>query len=350
MAIYIIIGAIGFVIGALIILMINYVKRAAANKNILDSTELAKKIVEDAKVEAVQLKKSATLEGKEEWYRVQKKYEEEINTRKKELYSLEKEYNERVSKLDRRLETLEKKDENLQSFEKKLKIKQEDLDKKNLQVEELIEQQNLKLTEIARLSREEAIQILKNNLKNKARNEAAKEIRAIADQSKQEANKLIAGILATAMQRVAVDYVSESTVSVVSLPDEEMKGRIIGREGRNIRSFEKASGVDLIIDDTPEAVVLSAFDPVRREVARLSLEKLIGDGRIHPGRIEQVIEKTAKEMDETLMQIGEKACMETNIHNISNNIVKLIGRLKYRQVMAKMYFYIQLKQLGSVVF
>lgn len=330
MAIYIIIGAIGFVIGALIILMINYVKRAAANKNILDSTELAKKIVEDAKVEAVQLKKSATLEGKEEWYRVQKKYEEEINTRKKELYSLEKEYNERVSKLDRRLETLEKKDENLQSFEKKLKIKQEDLDKKNLQVEELIEQQNLKLTEIARLSREEAIQILKNNLKNKARNEAAKEIRAIADQSKQEANKLIAGILATAMQRVAVDYVSESTVSVVSLPDEEMKGRIIGREGRNIRSFEKASGVDLIIDDTPEAVVLSAFDPVRREVARLSLEKLIGDGRIHPGRIEQVIEKTAKEMDETLMQIGEKACMETNIHNISNNIVKLIGRLKYR--------------------
>ncbi len=330
MAIYITVGLIGFFIGAFIILIINYVKRTAANKNILNSNELAKKIIDDAKIEANQLKKSATLEGKEEWYKVQKKYEEEINLRKKEIHVLEREYNERVSKLDKRLETLEKKDENLQSFEKKLKSKQDSLEQKNIQVDQLIEQQNLKLTEIAKLSREEAVQILKNNLKNKARNEAAKEVRTIADQAKTDANKLIAGILATAMQRVAVDYVSESTVSVVSLPDEEMKGRIIGREGRNIRSFEKASGVDLIIDDTPEAVVLSAFDPVRREVARLSLEKLISDGRIHPGRIEQVIDKTAKEMDETLMQIGEKACMETNIHNISNNIVKLIGRLKYR--------------------
>lgn len=330
MAINIVTGLVGFVIGLMLILVFNFIKRTTINKNILNSTELAKKIIDDAKQESIQLKKNATLEGKEEWYKVQKKYEDEINSRKKEIYALEREYNERVSKLDKRLETLEKRDDNLQNFEKKLKNRQEELEQKNLKVEQLIEQQNVKLTEIARLSREEAIQILKNNLKNKARNEAAKEIRSIAEQSKQEASKLVAGILASAMQRVAVDYVSESTVSVVSLPDEEMKGRIIGREGRNIRSFEKASGVDLIIDDTPEAVVLSAFDPVRREIARLSLEKLIGDGRIHPGRIEQVIEKTGKEMDETLIQIGEKACMETNIHNISNNIVKLIGRLKYR--------------------
>jgi ribonuclease Y len=197
-------------------------------------------------------------------------------------------------------------------------------------LDKLVEQQNIKLSEIAKLSREEAIQILKNNLKNKARNEAVKEIRQIAEQTKAEANKLVAGILSTAVQRMAVDYVSESTVSVVSLPDDEMKGRIIGREGRNIRAFEKASGIDLIIDDTPEAVVLSGFDPVRREIARLSLEKLITDGRIHPGRIEQVIEKTSKEMDENLVEIGEKACMETNVHNISPNLVKLIGRLKYR--------------------
>ncbi|MCK4654324.1 MAG: ribonuclease Y, partial [Candidatus Cloacimonetes bacterium] len=163
-----------------------------------------------------------------------------------------------------------------------------------------------------------------------ARNKAAKEVRQIAEQSKTEANKLAAGILSTAIQRMTLDYVSESTVSVISLPDDEMKGRIIGREGRNIRAFEKASGIDLIIDDTPEAVVLSGFDPVRREIARLSLEKLIADGRIHPGRIEQIVEKTTKEMEENLIKIGEKACMETNIHNISSNFIKLIGRLKYR--------------------
>ena len=155
-------------------------------------------------------------------------------------------------------------------------------------------------------------------------------MRDIVEHTKASANKIVAGILATAVQRISVDHVSESTVSVVSLPDDEMKGRIIGREGRNIRTFEKVSGIDLVIDDTPEAVVLSGFDPIRREVARLSLEKLIKDGRIHPGRIEQVVEKTAKEMKETLITIGEQACMETNIHNISPNLVKLIGRLQYR--------------------
>jgi len=145
------------------------------------------------------------------------------------------------------------------------------------------------------------------------------------DETRLEASQLSAKILANAIQRISLDYISETTVAVVSLPDDEMKGRIIGREGRNIRTFEKASGVDLIIDDTPEAVVLSCFDPVRREIARRSLEKLITDGRIHPGRIEQVIEKITKEMDENLVKIGEEACMEMNIHNISANIVKLLG-------------------------
>jgi len=320
----------GFILGGIFALIISYVKKTTADKNILKSTELAKKIIDDAKGEVINLKKAATLEAKEEWYKIQKGYEDEINGRKREIHTLEKEYNERVSKLDARLENLDRKENNLQDFEKRVKLQEVEIKQKKIELEELIEQQNQKLSEIARLSREEAVQILKNNLKNKARNEAAKDIRMIAEQTKAEANKLSASILSTAIQRMAVDYVSESTVSVVSLPDDEMKGRIIGREGRNIRAFEKASGIDLIIDDTPEAVVLSGFDPVRREVARLALEKLISDGRIHPGRIEQVIEKTAKEMDETLVKIGEKACMETNIHNLSSNIVKLIGRLKYR--------------------
>ncbi|MCF7794268.1 MAG: ribonuclease Y [Candidatus Cloacimonetes bacterium] len=326
---YIYAGA-AFVTGILLMLIISFIKKSVSDKNILKSTELAKKIIDDAKVEVENQKKAATLQAKEEWFKIQKGYEDEINNRKKEIYSLEKEYNERVAKLDKRLENLDRKENNLQDFEKKIKIQEVEIKQKKIELDELIEKQNQKLTEIAKLSREEAVQILKNNLKNKARNEAAKEIRKIAEQTKAEANKLAASILSTAIQRMSVDYVSESTVSVVSLPDDEMKGRIIGREGRNIRAFEKASGIDLIIDDTPEAVVLSGFDPVRREIARLSLEKLISDGRIHPGRIEQVIEKTAKEMDETLVKIGEKACMETNIHNISSNIVKMIGRLKYR--------------------
>ncbi|MBN2460105.1 MAG: ribonuclease Y [Candidatus Cloacimonetes bacterium] len=330
MLLYIIAIVIGLAVGVLISQLISFVKRAKDNRNILKSNELARKILADAKHESENLKKSAVLEAKEEWYKTQKKYEEEINSRKKELYSLEKEYNDRSLNLDKRLEALERRDNNLQKFEKDLKQKEVELENKKLMLDDLIEQQNNKLSEIAKLSREEAIQILKNNLKNKARNKAAKEIRKIAEETKADASRLVAGILSTAVQRIAVDYVSESTVSVVSLPDEEMKGRIIGREGRNIRSFEKASGIDLIIDDTPEAVVLSGFDPIRREVARIALEKLISDGRIHPGRIEQVIEKTTKEMNDNLVKIGEKACMETNIHNISPNLIKLIGRLKYR--------------------
>ncbi|MCK4312190.1 MAG: ribonuclease Y [Candidatus Cloacimonetes bacterium] len=320
----------GFAIGIIFALVISYVRKAAADKNILKSNELAKKIIEDSQHEAESLKKTVVLEAKEEWYKTQKVYEEEINKRKKEIYTLEKEYNERVSSLDKRLENLDKKESDFQEFEKKVKTQEVEIQNKKIELDKLIELQNSKLSEIAKLSREEAIQILKNNLKNKARNKAAKEIRQIAEQSKTEANILAAGILSTAIQRMTVDYVSESTVSVVSLPDDEMKGRIIGREGRNIRAFEKASGIDLIIDDTPEAVVLSGFDPVRREIARLSLEKLIADGRIHPGRIEQIVEKTTKEMEGNLIKIGEKACMDTNIHNISSNFIKLIGRLKYR--------------------
>ncbi|MCD6182495.1 MAG: ribonuclease Y [Candidatus Cloacimonetes bacterium] len=321
---------VGLAVGAIFFLIYAAVKRSQDNRNILNSNELAKKIIEDAKAESETLKKAAVLEAKERWYKKQHKLETDIDSRKKEVLVLERNYNERVMNLDKRIDTLDRKDANLQEFEKKLKKQEAELAAKRDELNSAIEKQNAKLSEIARLSREEAVQILKNNLRNKARNEASREIRQIVEQTKNEANKLAAGILATAVQRFAVDYVSESTVAVVSLPDDEMKGRIIGREGRNIRAFEKASGVDLIIDDTPEAVVLSCFDPVRREVARLSLEKLISDGRIHPGRIEQVIDKTTKEMNENLVRIGEKACMETNIHNISPNLVKLIGRLRYR--------------------
>ncbi|MCF7918599.1 MAG: ribonuclease Y [Candidatus Cloacimonetes bacterium] len=326
----IVIGLIGLVAGLVIMLVINYIQRSVANKNILNSNELARKIIKDAEEESEKLVKSAVLEAKDNWYQQQKKYEKEIELRRKDLMVLEKKHNDRILSLDKRLEVLDKKEEHIQDFEKKLKQEEKEISERREELQVLINQQTEKLSEIARLTPDEAIQILKNNLKNKARNEAAKEVRRILDQTRHDAAKLSASILANAIQRVAIDYVSESTVSVVSLPDDEMKGRIIGREGRNIRTFEKASGVDLIIDDTPEAVVLSCFDPVRREIARLSLEKLISDGRIHPGRIEQVIAKITKEMNDNLVKIGEEACMEMNIHNISANIVKLLGRLRFR--------------------
>ncbi|MCD4819700.1 MAG: ribonuclease Y [Candidatus Cloacimonetes bacterium] len=325
--IYIIIGiTIGIIISAILF----YMKKIVSNKEILSSTELAKKIVDDANRESETIRKTAKLDGKDKWYKTQKKYEEDISIRKKELRSLEKKYNDRLVNLDNRLENLERKDNQLQKFEKTIKNRDNILIEKEKTIEELITQQNDKLSEIAGLTRKEAVQILKSNLKNKAKNEAAKEIREIQEKTKLGKNKIVADILATTIQRVAVDYVSESTVSVVSLPDNEMKGRIIGREGRNIRSFENTSGVDLIIDDTPEAVILSCFDPIRREIAKNALEKLITDGRIHPGRIESVIEKTQKEMDDKLITIGEKACLDMNIHNISPNIIKTLGRLHYR--------------------
>jgi len=284
----------------------------------------------NAKIEAESAKKAALLEAQEEWIKQKRLLDEEVKERQKELRLQEKKYNERLSSLDKRLDSLDKKETTLAEQEKKLRSKEEELLNKKTEYEAILTAQKNKLAEIAGLSREEAIARLREELIAQARQVAANDARLTLEQIKLDAGRKAAEILSTAIQRMAVDHVSESTVSVVSLPSDEMKGRIIGREGRNIRTFEKASGVDLIIDDTPEAVVLSCFDPVRREIARLALEKLIADGRIHPGRIEEVVAKTTKEMDENLIKIGEKAVLDTNIHNISPNLIKVLGRLHYR--------------------
>ncbi|HOI01704.1 MAG TPA: ribonuclease Y, partial [Candidatus Cloacimonas acidaminovorans] len=311
-------------------LIIYFIKRNTAFKLISQSTKIAEELEKNAKIEAENAKKAALLEAREEWIKQKRLLDEEIKERQKELRLEEKKYNERLSSLDKRLDSLDKKENALAEQERKLKSKEEELLNKKNEFDAIIAEQKNKLAEIAGLSREEAIARLREELISQARQVAANDARLTIEQIKLDANRKAAEILSTAIQRMAVDYVSETTVSVVSLPSDEMKGRIIGREGRNIRTFEKVSGVDLIIDDTPEAVVLSCFDPVRREVARLALEKLIADGRIHPGRIEEVIAKTAKEMEENLVKIGEKAVLETNIHNISPNLIKVLGRLHYR--------------------
>jgi len=321
---------IGVAGGFAIALIIYFIKRNTAFKLISQSTKIAEELEKNAKIEAENAKKAALLEAREEWIKQKRLLDEEIKERQKELRLEEKKYNERLSSLDKRLDSLDKKENALAEQERKLKSKEEELLNKKNEFDAIIAEQKNKLAEIAGLSREEAIARLREELISQARQVAANDARLTIEQIKLDTNRKAAEILSTAIQRMAVDYVSETTVSVVSLPSDEMKGRIIGREGRNIRTFEKVSGVDLIIDDTPEAVVLSCFDPVRREVARLALEKLIADGRIHPGRIEEVIAKTAKEMEENLVKIGEKAVLETNIHNISPNLIKVLGRLHYR--------------------
>jgi len=326
----IVVGAIGVALGFAIALVIYLIQRNTSFKLVSQAKQIAEKIEQEAKKDAETAKKAALLEAREEWFKQKRILEEEIKERQKELRIQEKKYNERLGSLDKRLDSLDKKENSLTEQEKKVKLKEEELAKKQVECQELIVKQKERLCEIAGLSREEALQRLRDELLSQARQVASNDARLTIEQIKLDANQKAAEILSTAIQRMAVDHVSETTVSVVSLPGDEMKGRIIGREGRNIRTFEKASGVDLIIDDTPEAVVLSCFDPVRREIARLSLEKLISDGRIHPGRIEEVIAKTGKEMEENLVKIGEKAVIEANIHNISPNLIKILGRLHYR--------------------
>ncbi|MDD4310479.1 MAG: ribonuclease Y, partial [Candidatus Cloacimonetes bacterium] len=321
---------IGAIIGFAIAIVIYVMRRNSTFKLISQATQIAEDLKKEAKRESETARKAAILEAKDEWFKQKRILEEEIKERQKELRIQEKKYNERLGSLDKRLDSLDKKETSLTEQERKLKAKEDELSQKKSELEVVITNQKSKLTEISGLSREEAVARLRVELISQARQVAANDARLTIEQMKLDTSRKAAEILSTAIQRMAVDHVSETTVSVVSLPSDEMKGRIIGREGRNIRTFEKASGVDLIIDDTPEAVVLSCFDPVRREIARLSLEKLISDGRIHPGRIEEVVAKTTKEMEETLMKIGEKAVLETNIHNISPNLIKVLGRLHYR--------------------
>ncbi len=322
--------AVGLVLAIFAVILIYIIKRNKIRHELIDSRTEADKMIVEARKEAETIKKTTILEAKDEWYKIKKKEEEAIDERQRELRGMEKRYNERLSNLDKRLDALDKKEHNLEKLDRNIKEQEEKLQARSKEVERTIEKQEEKLMEIAQLTKEQAIERLESGLIAKARNHAAAQVKQILEEAQLKASREAAGFIATAIQRIAVDYVSESTVAVVSLPGDEMKGRIIGREGRNIRAFEKASGVDVIIDDTPEAVVLSCFDPVRREVSRIALEKLILDGRIHPGRIEEVLERTRKEMDENIIKIGEQACIEVNVHNISPNIIKLLGRMQYR--------------------
>ncbi|UCF79813.1 MAG: ribonuclease Y [Candidatus Eiseniibacteriota bacterium] len=307
----------------------NTYKRVSESK-VVSAERLAEKIVREAQKEAETRKKSALLEAKDEWYKAKAKFEQETQSTRQQLQALERRLADKDGSLNRRADLLERKERDVRRTERHVQTKEKAVEERNRELGELIREENSKLERIAGLSAEEAKQLLMSNLESEARHEAARLLNEIRETALRDAEKEVRKILTLAIQRCAAEHVVESTVSVVSLPSDEMKGRIIGREGRNIRAFETSTGIDVIIDYTPEAVILSGFDPIRREVARMSLEKLISDGRIHPGRIEEVVSKTQREMEEQIRETGEQTCLEVGIHGLHPELVKLLGRLRYR--------------------
>jgi len=298
-------------------------RNLVAKNKIGSAEEEAKRILEEAVKAAETKKKESLLEAKEEIHRARQEAERELRDRRRELDRNERRIIQKEETLDKKLDALEQREEALHNREKEIERLQQ-----NLQL--LLSQQLKELERLSGLSSEEAKQELLKNVEQQIRQEMALLIRTIESEAKEEAAKRARDIVSLAIQKCAADVVAETTVSVVALPNDEMKGRIIGREGRNIRTFENLTGVDLIIDDTPEAVILSSFDPIRREVARVALEKLIADGRIHPARIEEIVEKAQKEIDQHIREVGEQAAFEVGVHGLHPELIKLLGRLKYR--------------------
>lgn len=290
----------------------------------------ADKILKEAKVKGEEALRKADLDGKELLYKLRMDFDKQHTAKKEELFQLEKRLIQREENLEKRLDFIETKEQELAGREDNLKKISQELESKNENLRLLIEEEKEKLRKISSLTQDEARELLLKRYEEELRSEKAKMIRVMEEEIKEESEKQAKEIVSLAIQRCAVEQTTESTVSVVQLPNDEIKGRIIGREGRNIRAFEMATGVDLVIDDTPEAVNLSSFDPVRREVARISLERLIQDGRIHPARIEEIVEKTKQDFEKQLVEEGKAAAFEIGVHNLHPELIKLLGKLRYR--------------------
>jgi ribonuclease Y len=295
-----------------------------------NAQQVRERTIADAKREAATIRKSAEIDAKEEFYKARKSFEDETETMRRDYARRQEILDQRETNLSKKVAFIDQKEARLEKLDLELKQQLSQVEQERGKLQGVIEEQNKKLEHIAGLSAENAKQMLMDNLVSDARHAAAKTIKKVREDAERNAKREAQKVLSVAMQRYAAEHVAEEAISVVDLPSDEMKGRIIGREGRNIRAFELATGVDVIIDDTPEAVIISGFDPVRREIAHLSLRKLIRDGRIHPGRIEEIVAKTGQEIMERIREIGEQSCLDVGMQNINPELLNYIGRLHYR--------------------
>jgi len=318
-------------IGAVIFFMLGYfIRKRYATKKLKNAEERAKRTLENAINESEKIRRQAELESKDLLLKLRTEFEHESKGRRQELNVFEKRLNQKEENLDRKLDIIDRKEKDLDRRDSSLVEREKQIHAKDKTLDAMIQEEKDKLQKVSGMTKDEARQVLLRRLEDDVKQEAAVMIKRVGEEAKEKADKEARKIVGLAIQKCAVEHTVETTVSVVNLPSDEMKGRIIGREGRNIRALEIATGVDVIIDDTPGAVILSGFDPVKRAIAKISLEKLLEDGRIHPGRIEEVVEKVKKEMEKSMAEEGEKALFDSGLHGLHPEIVKLLGRLRYR--------------------
>lgn len=329
------VDALSIGIGAVVGVVIGIVIAMAVIKNMASSAlrkskEDADSLLSKAKSDAAEVVKKAEVDGRAEYLKIKENAEKEVDAMRKEMREQEQRLQKREDTLDRKLDTLSMKEKNLENLEKSVADRKRNVESKEKQLDETLTQQKDMLLRITNMSFEDARQILLSRIENELRHDTALMVQRIEDQAKEEAKQKSMNIMLQAMQRYAAEVTSEGTTKSVEIPSDDMKGRIIGREGRNIRAFEQATGVDVIIDDTPGVITVNCFDPVRREVAKLTMEKLIADGRIHPARIEEIVDATQKEIENNIRQMGKKAVLECNIQGVHPKVVETLGRLHYR--------------------
>jgi ribonucrease Y len=323
-------GIAGLLLGVFLALAIVWVRRKQQHAQMELAENAAARIIEEAKKDAGAIKKEAEIQVKDSLIKEKFDFEKEVRETRRELQTFEKRLVGKEETLEKRLDSVEKRDGDLARREAAIKSREKNADERSAEWDRQIDEARRQLEQVAGMTREEAKRSLVDQMVEEAKHDSAKRIRVIEEEAKEESARKSQKIIALAIERLAGDFVAERSVTVVPLPNDELKGKIIGREGRNIRALEAATGIDLIVDDTPETVVISGHNPIRREIARLSLEKLISDGRIHPGRIEEVVRKSEQELDEAIREAGQKAIFDVGIHGVHPEIIKLLGRLKYR--------------------